>query len=336
MDFFVILEKFKEEQPLKREELEALLSWMLSDHGRRSVEERIEQEWNSFESTETYDYHNLLLKINRKIDSMSVQKPSAVRKRLYIFIRYAVETAAIIALVTGLTFFMNTQVQKRYRQYVETLSPEKVEIYNPKGLKTTLILPDSSTVILNADSKISYYAAFLPNERPVYLEGEAFFEVSKDNSRPFVVYVNNTTLTVLGTSFNVRAYPEDASIKTTLISGVLRAGSGKEQRILSPGYQSTIHKGTQENRVQDIEVTDEIGWVTGKLNFKQTPFSDIAATLERAFNVNIQIENQSLLQKRFTGKFEHGENLEQIFEVFKLSMPFTINYQKENNMIIIQ
>jgi len=333
MNYQELLQKLRSEKPLSMEELEVLLYWMQSAHGRRSVEEMIEHEWKLYKTDEIYDYQRLLFLINQKIDSNPIKRIH--HAGFHKWIHYAVEVAAVVVLVTGLTLFLNTQSKKRYQQYVETLSPEKIEIYNPKGLKTTIILPDSSIVILNANSKLSYYKDFLPNERPVYLEGEAFFEVSKDGWRPFVVHVSDATLTVLGTVFNVRAYPEDESIKTTLVSGVLRVGSQKGQRILSPGSQSSIHKVSLENEIQNIDVTEETGWLTGKLYFRQTPFPDIVATLERVFNVNIQIENQSLLQKKFTGKFEHGENIEQIFEVFKLSTPFTINHQKETNIINI-
>ena len=334
MKYLELLKKLRDDIPLKRDELEALLFWMQSKDGRRLVENELSNELNLFTTTESYDYQRLLAKLNQKIDSIQAERKTHPSFRRYL--RYAVEAAAVIVLVAGISTYMRHYVEQRYSRYIETLTPERIEIYNPKGLITTITLPDRSTVTLNADSKISYLKEFLPNERSVYLEGEAFFEVTGDQIRPFVVHISATTLTVMGTSFNVRAYPEDASIQTTLVSGSLRVSSQSANHLLKPGDQSNVDKISLENSVKEIDVAEATGWMEGKLYFRQTRFADIVVALERTFSVNIRVDKPLLLLRNFTGQFEHGESLEQILEVLKLSASFTSTYHKDTNLIVIK
>ncbi|MDR0296111.1 MAG: DUF4974 domain-containing protein [Prevotellaceae bacterium] len=331
MNYIEILNKLKADSPLSNEELESLLAWVLSAEGKRSIEEDILKSWNSFESSETYDYKSLLHKLNQEIDSRQAKRIFLYRK----YIRYAMEAAAIIIFAVGISFFITDNMKKKFHQQVLAQNPEMVEIYNPKGLRTTVILPDSSKVILNADSRISYLKNFMPDYRSVQLEGEALFEVTNDSSRPFVVQAYGVKMTVLGTSFNVRSYPESNYIATTLIEGSLRVETERNAYTLLPGNQSRIDKISQKNRIQEVNTENVTGWTDGKLHFQLTPFSEMVAILERAYSVNIHVKNSPLLQKNFTGKFEHGESLEQIMEVLNLSMSSVSTYNKETNTIVI-
>lgn len=110
MDYYSILEKFKAGEPLKREELEALLSWMHTNRGRHLTEKEILKEWNAFESSETYDYKSLLIKLNHKIDELPARRARKILIPKYI--RYTMEAAAIMLLVIGITFSTRTQVEE--------------------------------------------------------------------------------------------------------------------------------------------------------------------------------------------------------------------------------
>ena len=332
MNYIEILNKLKADSPLSKEELEILLTWVLSEEGKRSITQDIQHSWNSFETSETYDYERLLNKLNLKIDSLPARKPFIARR----YIRYTLEIAAVVILAVGVSFFTTDSMKKRYEQQVIAHNPEQVEIYNPKGLRTAITLPDGSKVILNADSRISYLKNFMPNDRTVQLEGEALFEVTKDESRPFVVQTGAAKMTVLGTSFNVRSYPESNYISTTLIEGSLRVEIGENACTLAPGNQSRINKISQENLIQQVDPENATGWTGGRLYFQLTPFSEMVATLERTFSVNIEVKNKQLLQKSFTGKFEYGENIDQIMEVLTLSVSSSSVYNKETNTIIIR
>lgn len=333
MNYIEILDKIKSDAPLSQQEMEGILAWLLSDEGRRSVERDVLADWNSFETTETYDYQTLLDKVNSRIGDRQPARKARFPKK---YIRYAVEAAAVVALVAGISYFAADRRVEPVPYTTGELAPEKVEIYNPKGLRTTVTLPDNTRVTLNADSRITYLKDFQPGRRAVELEGEAYFDVARDEARPFVVHANEAQLTVLGTSFNVRSYPESRFIETTLVEGSVRVGAGRREVVLKPGHQSSIDKASQENMVREVDVESATGWMEGRLYFRQTPFDEFAVILERTFNVNIVVENSLLLRKNFTGKFEHNEGIEQILEVLNLSVGSTTVYDKETNTVTIR
>ncbi len=334
MNYIDILDQVRRDGAIPREELEALLAWVLSEEGRRSVEREVLADWNAFDAAGTYDYHSLLDRINRRIDALPAGKrvPWLLRRH----VRLGLEAAVVLLAVGGAMIFLPRAIENNYSRYVASLRPEKVEVYNPKGLRATITLPDSSRVTLNADSRISYSREFLPGRREVCLEGEAFFEVAKDPRRPFIVHTDAAQMTVLGTSFNVRSYPETGYVATTLVEGSLRVETAAGKYLLEPGDQSRVDKASRQGRVQAIDTDEATGWLDGKFYFRLTPFPEIVTALERAFNVNIRVENKALSARVFTGKFESGENLEQILEVLTISTSFTSSYSKETNTITIR
>ncbi len=161
------------------------------------------------------------------------------------------------------------------------------------------------------------------------------FDVAKDSLRPFIVQAHDATMTVLGTTFNVRSYDDESYIETTLIEGALKVGVGKQESLLEPGRQISINKQSQKSSIQAVKAENAIGWIDGKLYFHTLPFLEIVNILERTYNVNINVENNTLKQKKFTGKFENGENIQQVLDVIKLSVHFTAAYDKRRNTIEI-
>lgn len=113
----------------------------------------------------------------------------------------------------------------------------------PRGGEYQTRLPDGTTIWLNAGSSITYPITFASDKREVHIEGEVYFDVQKDKKRPFLVHADQTVITVLGTQFNVSAYPEEQRIQTTLIEGSVRLQKGTEIRYLRPGQQAKTAKG---------------------------------------------------------------------------------------------
>lgn len=333
MNFIQIVDRFRNSEQLSHEELDMLLAWLLTDEGKSQFQEELERRWSTFETNQPFAYTDLLAKVHRQLDG--VQQGQPVRKTMPKYVRYSLEVAAAVLLAFGVSFLVQNKVN--LSDYIgQKSNQEQVEVYNPRGLRTTVTLPDSSRVTLNADSKITYAYRLQGTTRAIKLEGEAFFEVAKDSLRPFVVEANSAKITVLGTTFNIRSYPEERSIETTLIEGSLVVSSGSQKNRLVPGQQVRIDKASQESSVSVVNTQNTIGWREGKLYFQSAPFNELATVLERTFNVNIRIDSHPLQQKKFTGKFENGENLEQILRVLKLSVGFTELYDKETNTIIIR
>lgn len=221
--------------------------------------------------------------------------------------------------------------------------------HNMRGTRSLIKLADGTTVWLNADSELKYPARFKGNMREVYLKGEAYFDVAKDAERPFVVHTDRMNVNVLGTSFNVRSYPDDSTYEATLITGevevVLVAEpekkfrlkpaeklivANKEDSIYQPKQVPVISTATYFTREDSAII--ETAWVDNKLIFNDESFASLATRMERWYNVSIQFDNTAIQQLRFTGLFKK-ETLTQALEALQLTEGF--NYKLVDDRVII-
>ena len=238
------------------------------------------------------------------------------------------------------------------------------EVVAPKGSKTRTILPDGSTVWLNAGSRI-VYANFNGPEREITLEGEAFFDVvqvlspATHQKKPFIVHAGTIDIRVLGTAFNVKSYPEEKTIETTLIRGLVqitRKGDTKgapvylhpNEKIVLPASSTegvTTHKpvaATNEPAIKQIIHIDstikdsehiETAWVYNRLEFRGDNFEQLALKLERWYNIKVYFEDDAARQLKFNGSLQN-ETVEQAFMALKEAVPFEVRIV--NNEVFIK
>ena len=227
------------------------------------------------------------------------------------------------------------------------------------GSKSKIELPDGTQVWLNADSKLEYSGDFSGKYREVRLSGEAYFDVVKDKSRPFIIHTNTVQIKVLGTAFNVRSYPADKTTETTLIRGsvevTLNAQPDKKV-ILKPNEKVIIDNATavinntadatsKKNTSQggamivgnvhldkkDQEVYETM-WVKNKLAFDETPFDNMIAEIERWYDVEILVKNKGLSTGTYTVTFEN-KTLDEVMEGLQFSAHF--QYQLKDGVVTI-
>ncbi|UYQ94419.1 DUF4974 domain-containing protein [Chitinophaga horti] len=263
-------------------------------------------------------------------------------------VRYLRRAIAIAAAVTGL--LAGGWLYTRYSsQPPDTASAALIETVAKPGAKSRLLLPDGTVIWLNSGSRISYPSSFSDTSREVEIEGEAYFEVTKDPKRPFIVRTRDMQLQVLGTAFNVKCYPGDHKTEATLISGMVqvsRAGSQEAPVLLHPHEKVIISSNedvteskqeTQRLIVQHLKksIADtslvETAWVYNKLVFDGEDFGEITAEMERWYNVTITIHDPSVARYRFHAKFEN-ETITEVLSAMQLSSPFTfkINHNEVN------
>lgn len=217
-------------------------------------------------------------------------------------------------------------------------SSQLVEIRTQPGTTTTLVLPDSSVVILNSESVLRYPTLFAANERKVSLEGEGYFSVAKDPEKQFIIHTPGAgEIRVYGTQFNVEAYPKDALVKTTLVSGeVSFTFNGRsEETLLSPGQKATYDLQKKTVTVADTFVEGAIAWKDGKLIFRDTPFDEILDRLSKQYGVDFIIRHKALRQYTFTGTFIR-QPLTRILEHFTLSSKIRFKPLQEDHSPIQQ
>ncbi len=214
-------------------------------------------------------------------------------------------------------------------------------VYNtlkvPYGQRFKIELSDGTLVHLNAGSELKYPVSFIENEhREVFLNGEAFFDVVKNNGQRFFVNTGTMNVEVLGTQFNVSSYQEDQVIKTTLVEGSVKVFENEhpeKQLLLVPNEQASWHKLDHTIDKKEVDVTPHIAWLNGRLIFKKTDFSTISKRLERQYNVVIINKNKKLNTKKFTAHFKE-ETIEEIIKSFSDNYEF--KYIIDGKTIVIE
>jgi len=255
------------------------------------------------------------------------EKPSVLR-RFGEWYRIAAAVLLIPILLSSLYF------------YTETTNPKEwVEEYVPYGQSKMVCLPDSSKLWLNAGTKLIYPRKFNNSLRQVYVAGEAYAEVTKDKSRPFVLSAGEVTVEVLGTKFNVKSYSEDSHIAVSLMEGSVRMNAfykgESKTKLLKPGEIVRYSKSTGELQKSDFIVATRKLWYNSKgFYFMDESLSEIAVALERYFDVRINIENESLKKERFYSMFVNNESLDEILSALNANEKMII--ERKANMIYIK
>lgn len=215
---------------------------------------------------------------------------------------------------------------------VEELSFNTLKI--PRGKVFKIILSDGTMVWLNAESKIRFPEKFLDSEdtRTVYLEGEAYFDVTHNIDKPFIVKSGGLEVKVLGTKFNISSYPSEEQIKTTLVAGSveLRTPAKKSQPYkLEPNYQAAYERSSFSSKVSRVNTDDFTAWIDKRIVFKNETFKSITTKIERTYNVNITNELKNFNQENFTGEFDI-ETIEDILKALKEISNFNYNINGRN------
>ena len=208
----------------------------------------------------------------------------------------------------------------------------------PYGKTFKVTLSDGSVVHLNAGTTFKYPEQFKADgNRNVFLSGEAFFKVAKDEQHPFIVSSNQVAIEVLGTKFNLSSYDDDFSTHCVLVEGSVRLSENANTSnniILTPNHISTWDNNTRLFNTEAVDVKLYTAWVYGELVFKNELFGSIAKKLERSYGVKIINNNIVLATQRFTGTIKIKESeIENILELFKIDTPF--EYSKEDHIIEI-
>lgn len=230
------------------------------------------------------------------------------------------------------------------------------EVSTHNGSKSKLVLPDGSTVWLNAGSKLTYEKSFGTSGRHVTLEGEAFFDVVKMPELPFIIQTKVIQIKVLGTAFNVKSYADEPTTETSLVRGKVEITVNKrpEQKIiLLPNNKLVVANDADEKAIAIIKKekkkiplvslqeltyyeTDstivETSWKENRLVFQDESFAEIAKKLERWYNVKLQFQNSALETERLTGSFTN-ETIVQALEALQISTDF--HFRVDQNTIII-
>lgn len=227
---------------------------------------------------------------------------------------------AMLVLSNGQTIALEDTAYKELKEDGEIVGKDSLNIlkylktnakkivYNtikvPYGGEYRLELSDGSKVWLNAGSELNYPVNFVGANRQVTLAGEAYFEVSPDKERPFIVNTKHSKIKVFGTAFNVMSYEEDKMQQVTLVEGSVGVDVKGHETLLQPGQQARVDKHAGQIEVTEVDVALYTSWTGGVLKFKNMPLRDLASRLSRWYNVDFYFANSTVPQMPFTGRVD--------------------------------
>ncbi len=222
--------------------------------------------------------------------------------------------------------FIDRQLEEGERE----IKYNKVEI--PRGGEYQIVLGDGTRVYLNAQTELRFPESFASSEqRLVYLSGEAYFEVTKNPSKPFVVQCKDYAVKVLGTSFNVNSYEGDETSKTTLATGKVEIDMDGKQTILNPGQQAIIKNG--EVNVKEVDVEVYTTWMFDNFRFQSESIQEIMTKLSRWYAIDVFYMNESVRNYHFTGYLPRYAKIADVLEL--LSLTTNIKFDVEGKTVIV-
>lgn len=302
--------------------------------GHASVEEmKSIKEW-----AEASDENSKLLRRERKLfdaiilsGRLEQHAAGQGKKRKYIF-RELLKIASVVAITVGITAAVFSIGKDRDRDEVAMQT-----ITVPAGQRVNLDLPDGTNVWLNAGTRMKYPVSFMKEKREVILDGEAYFDVARNEKCPFIVRTHAMDVEVLGTKFNVEAYSKHQRFETSLMQGKVRVkqpGHEETEVNLLPHCKTTLVDGRLV--VSRIDNYNVYRWKEGLYCFKNKPFAQIMEDLERYYDLKIKLHKKSIEGVMLTGKFRISDGLDYALRVLQRDVAFSYRRDKDNDIIYIK
>jgi ferric-dicitrate binding protein FerR (iron transport regulator) len=311
------------------ENIVKLVSGNLNSESRKDILARIDEEKDTKEIFQKVKVAWALLSSTKKMPEYKVEKSyldfqsriltnhNSSFFKTYSYFKYAAIFILLLS-IPALIIYLND------RSANETKYTTLIADY---GQMSRVMLPDSSVVWLNSGSTLIYNNNYSVKNRDLKLKGQAFFDIRKDKKNPLIVSCNNFMVKVMGTKFDVSAYPEDTKIRVTLKTGkveLLHKNIKSFSYLLSPGEMAEYDTQLKNIMIKEIEVENYINWKDGVLIFKDTPMAEVIKQLNRKFNVKIEVKNSDVYKSIFNANF-NNEKLPEILDYIQYTC--SINYE---------
>lgn len=303
-----------------------VMSWLIDEADREAKDEALKRVWDETVDVMNADAMSQSVLRNQALRSHHGHQERARQIRLKV-LKYAAVIFLPIALCLGTWFIASNQMASQAML---------AECHVENGQTKVLLLSDGTQVRLNAGSSLFYPQRFsrLFSRRDVYLDGEAHFDVAKNRSQPFVVHVGNLKVKVLGTHFNVKAYPAEELVTTTLEQGRVKVYGDKIAMTLLPDEQAVYNRISGKMTKRSVDSGNYNQWMKGKLLFDQTPLKVIIADLQRRYDVSIKATPAVDLSRRFTMAFRADEGVGDVMRVLE-KISGNLNYIHQHHTIIL-
>ena len=299
------------------DEMKELDEWIASNEDFHDwLENQVD---NSSAEMDAEKQADILAKIHEKIAVQSKQK--------FVLPGWAKTVAAVALIVlmavSAAIYFRSNQ--PNMIQYAE--------IGALRGQKASVTLPDGTKITLNSESTLKYSTNYNQSDRAVELVGEAYFEVAKNKKIPFVVKAGKLEIEAKGTAFNIKAYPTDNSISTTLTEGKIEVKTPLDVLNMIPNERMEYNNTDQTFRKLTLtDAVGSIGWLNDELSFENATLAEVVANFSRIYNIDIQFASESIKEQRFTGKINNNSLLS-VLRIISLTSP--IRFEQKDSVVIL-
>jgi len=305
------------------EEKKTIQDWIQQSSENHQLYTELREIWLASGIRENPDHYDTEKAIKLFKSRISARERSFTKRLLSgDYLKYAAILVLLFAL--PLSYYFGHRSARNESQ--------QITVSCAYGDRTNIVLPDSSLVWLNSGSTLSFNNNFEKSGRNLKLEGEAYFSVKKNKDSPFTVKTHDVEVEVLGTEFDLKAYPEENIVSATLVKGSLRINSGSHQKLIKPNQKVTYSKEYKQMSLNELTDTKpETEWKEGRLVFRNESLADLQLKLERWFDVEIVFADEAVKEKRFTGILQRESILEAV-SYFALSKH--VAYKFKGNKII--
>ena len=290
--------------------------WLRSSEGRDEKNNALESYWEHLKAVDTLDRSSKLERLHRDI----------YRRGLRRFARIAAVAAAVILSIAGIDFIVvDNYLRDNTCTNIVTSSCDKGEY----------TLPDGSKIWLNSGSVLRYYGDFAEGKRIVELEGEGFFKVSRNPSRPFILKTDDMDIEVLGTEFDVINYKDFGTTEAILCSGSIRASGGHLPTpvVMKAGDHLVYDKKSGRTTLRQVDASNYSQWFNDTIAFDNMPLADILINLERRYAIEIDAPEAWKNSLRMTFKIKHNENIDDVLHA--MSLVVGLRYTRDGRHITV-
>jgi ferric-dicitrate binding protein FerR (iron transport regulator) len=308
-----------------REELDEFLEFVKKNPNDEALRDSL---WNAWQSEDTRAGESDVAVPTRDL----VQHAPAETAASAGNIMWRVAAAVLVLALGVLGFFVRPEDVPV--SSTEVASPPRNIVATSGDERRLIVLPDRSRIWVNSNSRITYDSSFNEKTREVMLYGEAYFDIESDPTRPFIIRTGKVTTTVLGTAFNIRAFPEEKTVTVTVARGIVRVeDENKKSELITANEELKVDvrtTGIQEHKVDARKVTT---WIKGDLVLHEIAFGDVKDILEERYAVDIRFDNELLERCRFTSTFFQNASLDDVMTA--ICLVNGASYSKNGNVVTI-
>ncbi len=335
IDHLRILRYFK--NTCTKEEREHLEAWISADPKHKSEIESLRLLWNGIKKESPRvdidtAWRKVAMRAGITTQTVPMKTSNYAPVQYNAFFKYAVRAAAVVVVLLGVFY-----AAYWYGGSTNTPHLAMKEVTTEKGQRVTVKFADGTSVTLNSMSTIKFPEKFSGALREVSLQGEAYFEVTHNQKAPFIVRTDNAVVKVLGTGFNVQAWPDDNNVEVVVVHGKVSVQSGSlsshNEVILTKGQQSIVGKGTSPTQARDVNLDEFLSWTEGRLEFHQTALQSVLKQLGRRYDVQFDVKDSLLLQKTLTATIK-DESLKEVLNLMALSL--NLHYEKRDGVVVLK